>query len=415
MKKAIFLSACFLCLISGGCITEYEAKGLNDVADILVVDGNITDDVTTIKLNRSIKLTSYNPFYNPVVNDALVYVECEDGEKMYASPDSDFEHGYYTIVTGRLDPQKQYRLSIEVEEVDINSKDCRWVDGKEWRCPMKKFIYYSDYAYPVATPEIDDVFWTKAGSGQQVAIHVSTHDPSGRALYYRWSYLEEWEFYADIKSGEYDAVRYSFIDQEAEPFIYPYQCWASESKSVLLDGGEKASFGQLTDVIIEMSPMDQKLELMYRITVRQNAVSKRAFDYFERIKKNATTGGLFAPMPAELRGNITCVTESDRPVIGYVEVSFTTEKRIYITPEDGVYETRTTSSLCDGAVYTMSQLETLYTPAPPAEAPPKESWIDSWVPYFWGFDRNNREIFYIFHRCVDCTSSGKAVKPDDWP
>ena len=415
MKGLIYLIVGCLCLFLSGCITEYEAKGLTDVADILVVDGNITDGESIFKLNRSMKLTSHNPNFNPIVTDATVYVECDDGKMMYAEPSSDFEHGYYTVKTGVLDPKKQYRLTIEVEEVDINSKDCKWIDGKVWQCPNKTFTYRSDYSYPLETPEIDKIYWTKAGDGQPVVIYVSTHDLLNRTLYYRWSYLEEWEFYADIKSGEYDTIRYSFIDKEAKPFIYPYRCWASERKSILFDGGEKTSFGNVTDVIIEMAPMDQRLELMYRLTVKQNVVSKRAFDYFERIKRNTQTGGLFTPMPSELRGNITCVTETGRPAIGYVEVTLTTQKQMYIKPEDGVYEERSISSFCTGDVYTMRQLEVMYTPLPPAEPPPKETWLETWLPYFWGFDRNNREIFYIYSRCIDCTKQGTAVKPDDWP
>jgi len=402
-------------LLLCGCINEYEAKLLNDVAEIIVVEGNITDGETVIQLRRSIKLTSHNPNYNPIVDDARVYVECDDGTKMATSPDSDFENGYYTIITGNLNPQKQYRLVIEVEEVDGNSKDCRWVDSKTWVCPKKTFIYHSDYAHPILTPEINEVRWTKAGPGQLVKIQVSTSDPSNRALYYRWSYVEEWEFVTEIPSGVYDTIRYSFIDKNAAPFLYPYRCWAHESKAILFDGGEKTSFGQLSDVIIEMTPMDPKLEWMYRLTVKQNVVSKRAFDYFERIKKNVQTGGLFSPMPSELRGNIACFTEPGRPVIGYVEVSLTTQKQLIIRPTDGVFEERPPSSFCTGEVYTMRQLEILNTPPPPAEPAPKESWIDSWRPYFWGFDRNGREIFYIYSPCVDCTTRGTAVKPPDWP
>ena len=46
-----------LLLLLSACVTDYEPKGLEQVRDLLVVDGIITNGETTIKLRRSVGLT----------------------------------------------------------------------------------------------------------------------------------------------------------------------------------------------------------------------------------------------------------------------------------------------------------------------------------------------------------------------
>ena len=123
------------------------------------------------------------------------------------------------------------------------------------------------------------------------------------------------------------------------------------------------------------------------------------------------TKGLFAPMPSEISGNIICITDPDRPVIGYVDLSTTTQKRMYIAPDDGAYEPYTLSDLCSD-VYTWPELYSMYY-IPGIAFPVPEY---TWTQYFWGYtSNNNREIFYILLRCVDCTTAGSIHKPTDWP
>jgi hypothetical protein len=177
------------------------------------------------------------------------------------------------------------------------------------------------------------------------------------------------------------------------------------STQILLGSVEKTVMGQVTEILTEIQPTNRKLEILYRITVNQNAISKRAYDYFENIKKNATeTGGLFAPTPSELRGNITCVTDPAKPVIGYVDISTTTQKRIYINPT-GVYEypRRGWAFPCDEP-YTWGELLEMYDP----NLPP-----DTWKPYI---DKNlEGSLMYVLSYCLDCTHFGITQKPYDWP
>ena len=352
-----------------GCITKYEAKGIDETADILVVEGIITDEESTITLSRSIGLTEGNAG-NYFVNNARVYVECDDETRWQAEPyifdEWAPQNGRYTIKTGQLNMERTYRLKIEIDELPAQTSEC---------C--------SDYSCPIQTPEIDSVFWMKRGQGQPVMIHVATHSPDNDVLYYRWSYQEDWEINSEI-----------MVDN------YPYYCWnVSKSKDILVGSAEKTVFGRITDKLTEISPRDRRFSVLYQIDVKQNAISKRAYDYFANIKKNAQqTGSIFAPTPSELRGNIICTTDPDKPVIGYMDVSTTSQKRRYIWPRE-VYERP--SSNCP--FYTSEELYDTY--GDDIAANPESFW-ENWVDVLGS---------YVSITCVDCTWHGTTQKPDDWP
>jgi len=364
-----------LCLILCTCITDFIPKGIDEVKDILVVEGIITNDSTIITLTRSANITlgkDYGPQY---VTDAKVYVECDDGTQFLTNQSW---NGNYKIKTGKLNLNQKYCLKIEIEEMDVNNRGIGW--------NTKTYEYQSDFSYPIKTPEIDSIFWLKGGKGQPVKIYLSTNSPLDDIQYYRWSYKEDWEINAEV-----------LLDP------YPFYCWNSaESEELLLGTAEKTEWGQMMEIISEIRPSSEKFSVLYRVDITQNAISKRAYDYFQNIKKNVeNTGTIFAPIPSEIRGNIRCITDPGRPVIGYVDVSTTTKKRRYIYRREGVYEMPysfcipfTAGKICE--------LEGLDCSKP--------------LPYpYILYDRFSAT--YLHHQCVDCTYNPKNTtkKPDDWP
>jgi len=351
---------------------------LDEIADILVVEGIITDDESYITLSRSVNLSDgeNNWTSKQYVNNATVYVECDDGAKINGHFDWSSSAGRYVINTGTLKPERQYCLKIEVEEREWGSS----------MAPTKTFQYSSDFSYPIQTPEIDSIFWTKRGKGQPVMIYVATHDPVGTIQYYRWSYKEDWEYHADVYHAD-----------------YPFYCWDKDNnRELLLGSAERTVFGKVTEKVTEISPWSKKISAMYRIDISQNVISKRAYDYFANIKKNAQqTGSIFAPIPSELRGNITCITDPGKPVIGYIDVSSTTKKRRYIPYNEGAYESMYN---WDCEIFDASTLMEMYMGEIPTD------YVEFTPPYPTG-----QPPTYILYKCVACTYySGTEQKPVDW-
>ena len=106
------------CLMIYSCITQYEAIGVEGLNRILVVEGIITDSLTTIRLSKSIGLSERFIYDTIPVDQATLHVACDDGTVSGVSLYSG--KGTYLIETGHLNSDKKYRLHI-------------FLDGEEYR------------------------------------------------------------------------------------------------------------------------------------------------------------------------------------------------------------------------------------------------------------------------------------------
>ena len=331
---------CMLCFMLSGCIEEYVPTRFYEIENILAVDGIITDDETYITLSRSTYLTADSYFWEDYITDAKVFVECDD-DTFFSSQIVYNNRGWYSlpqylIKTGKLDVNKRYRLLIETAN----------------------FKYRSEYLYPVITPEIDSIFWIKNGRGQPVMIYIATQSPEENILHYRWAIEEDWEVRSFVYHPDYN-----------------YYCWNSNYSGLNIGSAEKRVLGKLTEKILEIHPSNNRLSVMYRINVKQNAISKKAYDYFSNIKKNSTNlGGIFAPIPSEMRGNIICVDDPEKHVIGYIDISTTSQMQHIITRSHNLYE---------------------------------RPWVDCEI------SEDDDDISLV---CVECThQGGTLIIPDNWP
>ena len=351
-----------LCLILCGCISEFEPKNTDETDGILVVEGIITDGESVITLSRSKGLSYEDNLFDLTpyhVTDAKVFIECDDGMQWGVTTQN---YGVYTIATGKLNPQRQYRLKIEINETE------------------KTYEYGSEYASPMSPPEIDTFFYTKKDKGQPVIIRVATHAPDDAVQYYRWTYREDWETRAEIRSD-----------------WHPFYCTKNfTNREILLGTTERTASNQLTEVIAKIPPSDDRFVFLYRMDIKQYAISKQAFDYYTNIKNNAQqTGGIFAHIPSEIKGNIACITDPARPVIGYMDISSVTQKRMYIYRSE-VYEDPYLG-IPNMQCQTYMSLYGLN---------PDKNWV------------RRVEGDWAELRCIDCKSTGgRSIRelPDDWP
>jgi hypothetical protein len=269
----------------------------------LVVDGFIVPgSATTIKLSRTLNITDSFRFV-PELN-AQLFIEGQSGATFTFQ--AGFE-GVYTSPAAFLSSDDKYRLRIILS------------DGKE---------YLSDYVEVKQSPPIDSVEWQEGTD--DVSIFVNTHDPAGKARYYKWEYDE---------TMEYRALFDSFLDFRdgqlifLEPHEYRYACFKFFKSNNIAVGNSSA----LSEDVIRRARVatvandGTRISHRYSINVRQYTLTPDAYKYWQILQANTEqNGNLFDPQPAQLRSNIHAVHDPAEPVLGYVSVSSFTEKRIFI-------------------------------------------------------------------------------------
>jgi len=302
-----------LILIMVGCKKPYNPLVISTDNSFLVVEGliNTGQDSTSIKLSRTVKLSSTNTT-KPELN-AVVTVE-GDQNSNYALPEAG--NGIYSSPPLNLSLAAKYRLRIKT------------TDGKE---------YLSDYVEAKITPGIDSLSFHVENNGVQ--FYVAAHDPQNKTRYYRWDFSETYKYIAAAQSSlklgpnGLPVYRTAYIDS----LDNIYQCYKTiPSHQVLLN-----STAKLGQDIVTKQPIDfvagesGKVSHGYGLLVRQYALTVEGFNYWQILKKNTEQlGSIFDAQPSSLQGNIHCTTNPDEPVIGFVSASDFKLKRLYVDPTE---------------------------------------------------------------------------------
>ncbi|WP_186292546.1 DUF4249 domain-containing protein [Mucilaginibacter corticis] len=288
-----------------GCKKPYNPSLAKYKTGELVVEGFINpgNDTTRFKLNRIVRLDTA---VTAPVNNAQVIVEGADNSTYKLEGDT---KGNYTAVLSLNNSQK-YRLHI----ITTDNKN-----------------YVSDYVEVKITPVIDALNYSIKNNGLQ--INLDTHDAANTTRYYRWDYIETWEFHSKYESTYY------VINNDIQPRPLDkqiYYCYSSANSANVLLG----SSAKLTQDVIAQAPVafvpssSEKIEVEYSVIVYQYALTSDAFNFWQNLKKNTEQlGSIFDAQPSEITGNIHCTTDPTENVVGYISASTVQSKRIFVKNE----------------------------------------------------------------------------------
>jgi hypothetical protein len=294
-----------LLLVSvGACVEPFETPVQDKDVNFLVVDGflNTTNGTANVKLSRASVL--HDAVSTIPEENAQVEIEDNNGSRF---PLIARGLGVYDATHNNISLTDQYRIYILT------------TDGKEYR---SKFIT------PKVAPPIDELAWVPTSDG--VHVRVDTHDDSKQSRYYRWDFVETWEYRAPISSD--------FLMENGEPrYRLPEEqiwvCYRSlPSSQILTTSTVRLSEDRVNDFDLTFLPRaTSKLGVRYSILVRQFAMSQEAYEYWEELKKTTESlGGLFDPQPGKVTGNMANIADDSEVVIGYFDAGSASEKRLFI-------------------------------------------------------------------------------------
>ena len=292
-----------------GCKEKFlpEVKEVN--VSYLVVEGliNTGADSTIFNISRTFKLN--NKAVVAPEKAALVQVENEGGTT-YVLPET-IKSGKYGRPSLNLDPAKKYRLRIRTK------------DNKE---------YLSDFVESKTAQPFDLKYII---TNNALNIYISTLDPAGKSIYYRHSYEETWQYESPIKSF------YKFENGKLVSRNFPEDditnCWHFlPSSNISLSSTANLTEDRLTDKLIVSIPSNsEKVKVGYSILIKQSALTKDAFEFWEILRNNTeNVGSIFDPQPSQFLSNIRSTTNAAEIVIGFVSSGSTTQKRFIIKVAD---------------------------------------------------------------------------------
>ncbi|MEI9947074.1 MAG: DUF4249 domain-containing protein [Chitinophagaceae bacterium] len=289
-----------------GCREKYDPPFSSLPKSFLVVEGNLNTGtgLTSIRLTKTVKLG--DPIKIIGETNAQLTVEGKDNSIRGLTGTG---NGLYTSPSLNLIIGNEYRLRIKTSA------------GKE---------YLSDYIKAKANPDIDSVSWEEDNDG--LNIYVNTHDPSNATKYYHWEYTETWE----QRSTYYSSYIYQngIVRRRNFPGEDVSVCWRYDTSSTIFLAN---STRLLEDVIskksiIKIPKGNEKLAVRYSVLVKQYALEKEAYSFYELMKKNTEDlGSFFDTQPSEIRGNVHNTSDPNEYVIGYVTACAEKQKRVFIT------------------------------------------------------------------------------------
>jgi hypothetical protein len=361
------------------CKEVYTPPAIKNNPFLLVVDGIVIsgNDSTIITLSRTRNVSDTVP--SQMELNAKVSVVGATGVEY---PFTEQGNGRYYVDQLALDATQQYQLKIQTKE------------GNEFRSELNNVQI---------SPPIDSVYWQQ-DSSYNVHVYLNTHDPSNQTRYYRWQYVETWE-YRSAYTSVLDYNNGNIIPRTLDNQIY--RCYRSQPSSSI----EVVSTTQLSSSTVNKYDVTyipngaEQISQMYSDLIRQYAIPAEAFNFWQNLKKNTEQlGSLFDLQPFTELGNIRCVNDPSIHCIGFISFTTLQEKRIFITKSQLAYWNYS-------PYYGTCYIDTI--PPPDIDKyfqPPGGPYFNSLI------GTNNGPYLLSSTLCVDCTyHGGTPLKPPFWP
>jgi len=360
------------------CLEPYDPPSVKDNPEFIVVDAfvDVSNGSAKVKLSHTVPLNSTS---EPEPEDgATVLLQDESGND-FVLPN--YLQGLYETTSINLDPGKKYRLYI------------RTTANKE---------YQSDFVPVKTSPEIDSITYHVDGFNV-LNIHVNSHDVSRSTRFYKWQYVETFEYQSHYPSN------YVVKDGTVQPRTLEediHTCWkTNQSTEILINSTQKVVEDIVSNfTLLKIERTELRITRKYSILVRQTGLTEDAYNYWLNVQKTTESlGGLFDPMPSQVTGNIHSLSDPDEQVIGYFSAGAVTEKRIFIDQDDLQDHFSQYLVNCPLDTLDLDEVNEMEDPllfsavyAPGA-------------PVIIGYTTSDIQ-------CIDCRSLGKGVtaKPDFW-
>lgn len=319
MKKILVIGI-MIAVWLASCEDIYNPE-MDAMEDLLVVEANLVfgQSNNRVKLYKTINFNASNTSFPPV-NGAIVMLINHLGESITLTEAG--KTGIYEF-SGPLDQDKSYKLYIRHE-------------GE---------IIESDFQEIPKWPEIDSVYTEHT----EKLIVVGTDASSGKLRKEPGAMV-----YVDI-ADKGDVTHYRFTHRKIVQYVYPFTppgrpdpgtmyAWMSMRPREMFNIAAPSEYSISTDIkkhhliFLEQSfsvfiPEVTTSFIGWIYISHQYAISEQTYQYYKDLNSQLTAEGkLFDPLYTQARGNISCITDPKKIILGNFEISTVREHRFYVQP-----------------------------------------------------------------------------------
>ena len=376
------ITVLFILLLLYGCIKPYVPLIETNAKNKYVVSGRITDNEGWQEVDVSMSSPIESPEYLPV---SKCQVKILDDKGNVFSLD-EFAPGSYHAWIGQ-----EYLVHGNSYKVKVTTPS-----GEELESGFDKMP---------AGPALDSVYYIiQDGTISSGFIHkimqfyVDLYAEGNYSQYYKWEITETWEYHAAHAIEYYYNGTFNKVDP---PDSTNYVCWITVPVKNIFTLSTK----NLASNIYKEFPLhyidgsSSRLGILYSMMVRQQALSEKAYNYWEQLRINSNEqGGLYEKQPLAIKGNMVNVSNPNKSVLGYFYAASESSRRYFYKDIQGIVLGFNKNCTEEGLGRNGW-----------AEFSPPDYPVYYYFPVTW-------ILLILTPGCVDCRmAGGKTVKPDFWP
>ncbi|WP_130735431.1 DUF4249 domain-containing protein [Flavobacterium sp. J27] len=391
------------------CTEPYDFKSeISDFENLLIVESTITNQnkIQKVKLTRTVPLESSTDY--EIENNAQVYITDSNGNNYTFSEGAD---GYYNSnLPFAAQPNVTYELHIKTES------------GDEYKSELTQITPQTQITTLAAT-RIN--YFGVDG----VAITVSNNATSNTPKYYRYEYEETSKIIAPYWSNDSltvtgnDQATYEF--QVVERTSESKECYKTNlSNEIIIHSTVEQTDGILSNAIVRfISKEDYIIANGYSILVKQYDLSPEAYNFYKSIANfNNNSNLLFPLQPGFIYGNIQCVSDESKKVIGYFDICSYSEQRLYfdfatIFPNESIPDFPYSCSVEQYNAQLLCNPQTTNCESVKGKTSLAEQVLNNELAlYQYEVIPPLLETYDMVNLgCGDCRLLGSNIKPDFWP
>ncbi|MBI9062963.1 MAG: DUF4249 domain-containing protein [Marinilabiliaceae bacterium] len=395
VQKIIFNITLSLLIFS--CLDPYDTN-IKGYENLLVVDALITDENRShyVLLSRTIPDLNQEP---QRVANAWVSITDENFNETILRETSP---GIYATDSTKFRAQvgKTYTLKISTPEGKTYiSNPCTMLPSGN----IEKIYYNKDKG------------WNNDNTYESEGISVYIDGSAQESEYARWSFEEDWKFQV------FCAPDFSFdtdgnIVHINNDKIY---CWKSAlSTDITLHSFKNHGNNTINKKKIHFIPTSKtdRISLRYSILVKQLSISKEEYEFWDKLQKSTEdVGDILGKQPFSIAGNMNNIDDKTEPVLGYFQVSSTSQKRLYIENSDlskldvPFYSHK--SCKIDTVLIDNNRYTSIYDIYLQEVATGRYGMYDVYYPEM---SMTPTGLLLTQPTCCDCTLTGTNKKPDFW-